>query len=161
MPRTPSARTKSTNSSESFLPEAEEVDLAIDPKELRYDVFRSSGPGGQSVNTTDSAVRITHIPTGIVVTSAMKSQHQNRAQALVVLRSRLYELQREERDSARSAERARCHTLIPAERVAITAPLARAKIVMSRARCRYRGGCCVIRFPNGSLCSHWHRRYCR
>ena len=67
--------------------------------------MRASGAGGQHVNTTDSAVRITHLPTGLVVTSAMKSQHQNRAQAMIVLRSRLYEMQREERDSARSAER--------------------------------------------------------
>ncbi len=89
----------------AVLPEAEEVDVVIRPEDVRIDTMRAGGAGGQHVNKTDSAVRMTHLPTGIIVVSAEKSQHQNRRLAMQVLRSRVYELERERVDAARASAR--------------------------------------------------------
>lgn len=101
-----SGRIHTSAASVAVLPEAEDIDIDIDPNDLKIDVYRSSGPGGQSVNTTDSAVRVTHLPTGLVVTCQdEKSQHKNKAKALKVLRSRLYEMALAEEQARLTAER--------------------------------------------------------
>ena len=94
-----------TKEDSSVLPEADEIEVEIKSSEIRIDTMRSSGAGGQHVNTTDSAVRITHLPTGTVVTSSEKSQHQNRAKAMQILRTKLMDIEKTQKDLERATNR--------------------------------------------------------
>ena len=100
-----SGRIHTSAATVAVLAEAEDVDIDIPDKDIRIDTMRAGGAGGQHVNKTDSAVRVTHLPTGMIVVSQMKSQHQNRVQAMKILKARLYDLERERKDAARAAER--------------------------------------------------------
>jgi peptide chain release factor 1 len=100
-----SGRIHTSAATVAVLPEAEDVDIEIRPEDLRIDTTRASSAGGQHANTTESAVRVLHVPTGIIVTASEKSQHQNRARAMQVLRARLFDLERQKQDAARAAER--------------------------------------------------------
>ncbi len=100
-----SGRIHTSAATVAVLPEAEEVDLVIRPEDIRIDTMRSSGPGGQNVNKTESAVRVTHLPTGMMVVAMEKSQHQNKRVAMAILRSRLYDLERQRIDDERAASR--------------------------------------------------------